>query len=221
MSFSRYNGLSQGDPHQSPGIASCGQLVRTDGLVHEASLSSGVRIFQAGGQPVPFDRQDFSKAIQVLVTEGGGQATIKANYALRSRTARGEGYRYDIIVPKGTPYPTQNGVTSIIANGFYSGQIEVELDIFRMDRPESSSDREIVVDDTGRMQLEENLGDEQQSFINEASPEIIPLDPPALDKERRLEITFDISLNRDLLITVKDLRRNQTIWKRKKSVRLE
>ena len=155
------------------------------------------------------------------LTEGGGQATIKANYALRSRTARGEGYRYDIIVPKGTPYPTQNGVTSIIANGFYSGQIEVELDIFRMDRPESSSDREIVVDDTGRMQIEENLGDEQQAFVNEASPEIIPLDPPALDNERRLEIIFDISLNRDLLITVKDLRRNQTIWKRRKSVRLE
>ena len=153
--------------------------------------------------------------------KGGRQATIKANYALRSRTAKGDGYRYDIIVPKGTPYPTQQGITSIVANGFFIGQLEVELDIFRMDRPESSSDREIVIDDAGRMQLEENLGDEQQSFINEARPEIIPLDPPALDNEQRLEITFDISLNRDLLITVKDLRRNQTIWKRKKSVRLE
>jgi molecular chaperone DnaK (HSP70) len=153
--------------------------------------------------------------------KGGRQATIKANYAIRSRTAKGEGYRYDIIIPKGTPYPTQNGITSIIANGFFAGQLEVELDIFRMDRPESSSDREIVIDDTGRIQMEENLGDEQQSFINEARPEIIPLDPPALDNEQRLEIIFDISLNRDLLITVKDLRRNHTIWKRKKSVRLE
>jgi molecular chaperone DnaK (HSP70) len=153
--------------------------------------------------------------------KGGLQATIKANYAIRSRTAKGDGYRYDIIVPKGTPYPTQHGITSIVANGFFVGQLEVELDIFRMDRPESSSDREIVIDDAGRMQLEENLGDEQQSFINEARPEIIPLDPPALDNEQRLEITFDISLNCDLLITVKDLRRNQTIWKRKKSVRLE
>ncbi len=153
--------------------------------------------------------------------KGGHQATIKANYALRSRTTKGDGYRYDIIVPKSTPYPTQQGVTSIVANGFFVGQLEVELDIFRMDRPESSSDREIVIDDAGRMQLEENLGDEQQSFINEARPEIIPLDPPALDNEQRLEIIFDVSLNRDLLITVKDLRRNQTIWKRKKSVRLE
>ncbi len=153
--------------------------------------------------------------------KGGLQATIKANYAIRSRTAKGDGYRYDIIVPKGTPYPTQQGITSIVANGFFAGQLEVELDIFRMDHPESSSDREIVVDDAGRMQLEENLGEEQQSFINEARPEIIPLDPPALDNEQRLEITFDISLNCDLLITVKDLRRNQTIWKRKKSVRLE
>ncbi|MCD6532953.1 MAG: hypothetical protein J7L25_02595 [Deltaproteobacteria bacterium] len=153
--------------------------------------------------------------------KGGLQATIKANYAIRSRTAKGDGYRYDIIVPKGTPYPTQHGITSIVANGSFVGQLEVELDIFRMDRPESSSDREIVIDDAGRMQLEENLGDEQQSFINEARPEIIPLDPPALDNEQRLEITFDISLNCDLLITVKDLRRNQTIWKRKKSVRLE
>ena len=153
--------------------------------------------------------------------KGGRQATIKANYAIRSRTAKGDGYRYDIIVPKGTPYPTQNGITSIIANGFFAGQLEVELDIFRMDQPESSSDREIVIDDAGRIQMEENLGDEQQSFINQARPEIIPLDPPALDNEQRLEITFDISLNRDLLITVKDLRRNQTIWKRKKSVRLE
>lgn len=153
--------------------------------------------------------------------KGGLQATIKANYAIRSRTAKGDGYRYDIIVPKGTPYPTQQGITSIVANGFFAGQLEVELDIFRMDRPESSSDREIVIDAAGRMQLEENLGEEQQSFINEARPEIIPLDPPALDNEQRLEITFDISLNCDLLITVKDLRRNQTIWKRKKSVRLE
>jgi len=153
--------------------------------------------------------------------KGGRQSTIKANYALRSRTAKGDSYRYDIIIPKGTPYPTQNGVTSIIANGFFAGQLEVELDIFRMDQPESSSDREIVIDDTGRIQMEENLGDEQQSFINEARPEIIPLDPPALDNEQRLEIIFDISLNRDLLITVKDLRRNQTIWKRRKSVRLE
>lgn len=153
--------------------------------------------------------------------KGGRQAVIQANYALRSRTSKGDGYRYDIIVPKGTAYPTQNGITSIVANGFFAGQLEVELDIFRMDRPESSSDREIVIDDAGRMQLQENLGDEQQSFINEARPEIIPLDPPALDNEQRLEITFDISLNRDLLITVKDLRRNQTIWKRKKSVRLE
>ncbi len=153
--------------------------------------------------------------------KGGRQATIKANYAIRSRTAKGDGYRYDIIVPKGTPYPTQNGITSIVANGFFVGQLEVELDIIRMDRPESSSDREIVIDDAGRIQMEENLGDEQQSFINQARPEIIPLDPPALDNEQRLEITFDVSLNRDLLITVKDLRRNQTIWKRKKSVRME
>ncbi|MBN2705633.1 MAG: hypothetical protein JXR89_04240 [Deltaproteobacteria bacterium] len=153
--------------------------------------------------------------------KGDRQATIKANYALRSRTTKGDGYRFDIIIPKGTPYPTQNGVTSVIANGFFAGQLEVELDIFRMDRPESSSDREIVIDGAGRMQLEENLGEEQQSFINEARPEIIPLDPPAMDNEQRLEITFDISLNCDLLITVKDLRRNQTIWKRKKSVRLD
>ena len=157
----------------------------------------------------------------LYLKKGGIQATIKANYAIRSRTAKGDGYRYDIIVPKGTPFPTQNGITSIVANGFFAGQLEVELDIFRMDRPESSSDREIVIDAAGRMQLEENLGDEQQSFINEARPEIIPLDPPALDNEQRLEITFDISLNCDLLITVKDLRRNQTIWKRKKSVRLQ
>lgn len=159
-------------------------------------------------------------ALQYL-RKGGRQATIKANYAVRSRTAKGDGYRYDIIVPKGTPYPTQNGVTSIVANGFFAGQLEVELDIFRMDRPESSSDREIVIDDAGRIQMEENLADELQSFINEARPEIIPLDPPALDNEQRLEITFDISLNRDLLITVKDLRRNQIIWKRRKSVRIE
>ncbi|MEA1923363.1 MAG: hypothetical protein U9N63_11990, partial [Pseudomonadota bacterium] len=65
--------------------------------------------------------------------KGGLQATIKANYAIRSRTAKGDGYRYDIIVPKGTPYPTQHGITSIVANGFFVGQLEVELDIFRMD----------------------------------------------------------------------------------------
>jgi molecular chaperone DnaK (HSP70) len=147
--------------------------------------------------------------------------TIKANYALRSRTVRGEGYKFDIIIPKGTAYPTQNGVTTVIANGFYDGQKELELDIFRMDIPESSNDREIVMTENGAFQVEENISEEQKFFVNEAKPEIISLDPSGKSGEKRLEITFDVSINKDLLITVKDLRRNMTIWKRKKSIRLE
>jgi len=147
--------------------------------------------------------------------------TIKANYALRSRTARGEGYKFDIIIPKSTAYPTQNGVTTVIANGFYEGQQELELDIFRMDIPESSDNREIVMTENGTLQVEENTSEEQKLFVNEAKPEIIALDPPGKSGEKRLEITFDVSINKDLLITVKDLRRNMTIWKRKKSIRLE
>jgi hypothetical protein len=148
-------------------------------------------------------------------------STIRANYALRSRTAKGDGYKYDIIIPKGTPYPTHNGVTTIIANGFFDGQQEVALDIFRMDVPETTSDREIVMADDGRLQIEENLPDEQRVFINEAQPDTIKLDPPVRSGERRFEITFDVSINKDLLITVKDLRRNIYIWQRKKSIRLD
>lgn len=147
--------------------------------------------------------------------------TIKANYALRSRTARGEGYKFDVIIPKGTAYPTQNGVTTLIANGFYDGQQELELCIFRMDIPESTDDREIVLTEKGSLQVEENISEEQKFFVNEAKPEIIALDPPGKSGEKRLEITFDVSINKDLLITVKDLRRNMAIWKSKKSIRLE
>ena len=75
--------------------------------------------------------------------------------------------------------------------------------------------------DEGTLQVEENISEEQKFFVNEAKPEIIHLDPPTKNGEKRLEITFDISLNKDLLITVKDLRRNMTTWKRKKSIRLE
>jgi len=148
-------------------------------------------------------------------------STIKANYALRSRTAKGEGYKFDIIIPKGTPYPTHNGVTTIIANAFFDGQQEVELDFFRMDIPETTQYREIVIGENHNLQVEENISDEQKVFTNEAKPEIIKLDPPAKSGERRLEITFDVSINKDLLITVKDLRRNTIIWKRKKSIRLD
>lgn len=148
-------------------------------------------------------------------------STIKANYALRSRAARGEGYKFDIIIPKGTTYPTQNGVTTVIANGFFDGQQELQLDIFRMDIPESSGDREIVMTEERTLQVEENISEEQKLFVNEAKPDIIPLDPPGKSGEKRLEITFDVSINKDLLITVKDLRRNMTVWKRKKSIRLE
>ena len=155
----------------------------------------------------------------VEVTETG--STIKANYALRSRTAKGEGYKFDINIPKGTPYPTHNGVTTIIANAFFDGQQEVELDFFRMDIPETTQYREIVIGENHNLQVEENISDEQKVFTNEAKPEIIKLDPPAKSGERRLEITFDVSINKDLLITVKDLRRNTIIWKRKKSIRLD
>lgn len=148
-------------------------------------------------------------------------STIKANYALRSRAARGESYKFDIIIPKGTAYPTQNGVTTVIANGFFDGQQELQLDIFRMDIPESSGDREILMTEEGTLQVEENISEEQKLFVNEAKPDIIPLDPPGKSGEKRLEITFDVSINKDLLITVKDLRRNMTVWKRKKSIRLD
>ena len=151
----------------------------------------------------------------------GSGSTIKANYALRSRTARGEGYKFDLIIPKGTAYPTQNGITTVIANGFYDGQHELELDIFRMDIPESTDDREIVMTENGTLQVEENISEEHKFFVNEAKPEILSLDPPGKSGEKRLEITFDVSINKDLLITAKDLRRNMTIWKRKKSIRLE
>jgi hypothetical protein len=112
-------------------------------------------------------------------------------------------------------------VTTIIANGFFDGQQEVALDIFRMDVPETTRDREIVMADDGRLQIEENLPDEQRVFINEAQPDTIKLDPPVRSGERRFEITFDVSINKDLLITVKDLRRNIFIWQRKKSIRLD
>ncbi|MBN2332194.1 MAG: hypothetical protein JXO49_00710 [Deltaproteobacteria bacterium] len=159
-------------------------------------------------------------ALTYLQRQDAG-STIRANYALRSRTAKGEGYKFDIIIPKGTPYPTHQGVTTVIANSFFDGQHEVSLDIFRMDIPESTDDREIVMTEHGTLQVEEHIPEEQKVFTNEAKPEIIKIDPPGKSGERRLEITFDVSINRDLLITVKDLRRNMITWKRKKSIRLE
>jgi len=75
--------------------------------------------------------------------------------------------------------------------------------------------------ENGTLQVEENISEEHKFFVNEAKPEILSLDPPGKSGEKRLEITFDVSINKDLLITAKDLRRNMTIWKRKKSIRLE
>ena len=137
---------------------------------------------------------------------------IQHDYAVRHVNSRTGVYDYNLIVKRGTPYPTAEPVARRTIKATYDGQTHLGIAIYEMGerRPHGSDPLvELVFDPSGAARVVPVSPDEEERrtlfWMNEAVPTFLTADPPARQGESRFEIEFDIDGNKRLLITARDL----------------
>lgn len=141
---------------------------------------------------------------------------IQHDYALRVVDQMTGQYRYETLVERGTPYPSER-VRSWTIKATHDGQARLGLAIFEVgERP--STDRgtlELVFDPGGGARLRplsaEHAERRSLFWMNEEAPTFLDADPPAAAGEERFVAEFSIDSNKRLLISARDLRGDRPI----------
>lgn len=143
---------------------------------------------------------------------------IQHDYAIRYVNPKKGGYDYRVIVKRGTPYPTNDGICRLSVKATYDGQTQLGLTIFEMGERHKISGPapvELVFDPMGAVRLMPISLDEQEHrtafWMNEHNPTFLTADPPAKQGESRFEVEFNIDGNKRLLVTARDIRTGRLV----------
>lgn len=145
---------------------------------------------------------------------------IQHEYALRYyNRAKGE-HEYMIIVPAGTPYPTDGPIRQITAAASYDGQESLGLDIYEIRRANSCMSHlepllDLVFDSSGAARFQEKREPEivDRFWMNEKCPTFIEARPSAARGQKRFPVSFSIDGNKRLCVSVRDLQRKTLLMK--------
>jgi molecular chaperone DnaK (HSP70) len=135
---------------------------------------------------------------------------IQHNYAIKFYNPEKGQHDYRIVVPQGTPYPTQEPVARLTVKAAYDAQQQLGLAIYEIGNHQKRTQNvEIVFDPTGAVRLMEVTPDEKEHrsyfWMNEDTPTFLTANPPAAQGQPRFEVEFSIDRNKRLMITVRDL----------------
>lgn len=151
-------------------------------------------------------------ALQVAAGYGLDDYLIHS-YGIRYLNEQGE-HDYDEIIPMGSRYPTETPI-EIMLGVAHNNQKEVEFVIGEIDT-DSISMLEVQYED-GQAVFVAQAGEsgEQIIALNEADAlkSIAKLDPPGSPGENRMKASFMIDENRQLRISVTDIKTNHTLLK--------
>ncbi len=139
---------------------------------------------------------------------------IQHNYAIKFFDPEKGQHDYRVIVPRGTPYPTEEPVARLTVKAAFDGQKQLGVAIYEIgSQSNRSQDVEIVFDPTGAVRLMQITPDEMEHrsyfWMNEDTPTFLSADPPAQRGEARFEVEFTIDQNKRLMLTARDLIRHQ------------
>ena len=144
---------------------------------------------------------------------------IQHDYAIRHVNREKGGYDYRVLVERGTPYPTSKALDSFTVKAAYDGQTQLGIAIYEVGertRRSGGSAMELVFDPSGAARISATTPEEEESrsyfWMNEHNPTFLTANPPARQGEARFEVAFAIDENKRLLITTRDIHRNQTIF---------
>jgi molecular chaperone DnaK (HSP70) len=134
----------------------------------------------------------------------GWQDHLFHEYAIRYWDTERQSWQYYTLFPKGQTYPTKQAVC-LTLQATKPHQTAIELVVGEVEQRPSNS-AEIFYE--GDRLVSRRVGEPQTVFIELTTPEqaIAPLNPPANIGEDRIQAEFRISPQRQLLLTVTDLK---------------
>ena len=151
---------------------------------------------------------------------------IQHDYAIRFTNPDSGEYAYKTIVQKGTPYPSAEAEAVLSIKGAFDGQQKLGIAIFEVGASAAGGKEEVelVFDPQGyaRIMPVTALDQEKRSYfwMNENQLTFIEAFPPALQGEPRFEVKFYINQNKQLLVSVVDLKRDCMVLDRTPVVKL-
>jgi molecular chaperone DnaK (HSP70) len=140
---------------------------------------------------------------------------IQHDYAIRFINPEKGEYDYYPIVKKGTPYPSDSSIAKLSIKASYDGQNQLGLAIYELSdqKQNHQKEMEIVFDPSGAARImpitEQAKLDRIYYWMNENSPTFLIADPPAVKGEARFEVEFAIDQNKRLIISARDILKDQ------------
>lgn len=142
---------------------------------------------------------------------------IQHDYAIRYYNPQTCSYDYEVVVPRGTRYPTIQPVKILPIKAVRDGQTALGIDIFEIGESHinKSDSLELVFDPTGAACIRpisfETRENRARFWMNEYQRTFLNAIPPAVKGEVRFEVSFSVDINKRLMITAKDLQTSETI----------
>jgi len=144
---------------------------------------------------------------------------IQHEYAIRVWNPSAGAFDLKTLVKPGTPVPSQGPVARIRIQATYDGQARMGIPLYERQGAgrisSGQSFRELVVRQSGTVEVagEEDLpgGPGGSAWINERTLTLIPVDPPAVRGEPRLEVWFSIDASRQLRASARDIRTGKLV----------
>ena len=143
---------------------------------------------------------------------------IQHDYAIRWLNPATGDYDYRLLVSRGTPYPTTEPLARLTVKATYDGQAALGIAIFELgEARQRPAVAELVFDPSGAARFSQVSADDEQRrtrfWVNEGNPTFLAADPPAARGEERFAVDFGIDANKRLLLTARDLRSGQLIYR--------
>ncbi len=145
---------------------------------------------------------------------------IQHDYTLRYYNRERGDHDYVLIVPSGTPYPTDGPIRTVNVSASYDDQEFLGLDIYEVGRREcftggDTPQLDLVFDPSGaaRFQERQELDIVGRFWVNEKCPTFIQALPRAKRGDKRFPVQFSIDGNKRLCVTVRDLRAGKIMLK--------
>jgi molecular chaperone DnaK (HSP70) len=144
---------------------------------------------------------------------------ILHEYAIRVWNPPTGAFDFKTLVKPGTPVPSQGPVARLRIQATYDGQSRMGISLYELRGagrgPSCQSSRELVMGPSGTVVVaggEDRPGEPVGStWINERNLTLIPVDPPAVRGEPRLEVWFSIDASRMLRASARDIRTGKLV----------
>lgn len=152
-----------------------------------------------------------AKGAMNLVDGFGVLDFVRHQYAVRIRDSKTGEFRFQPIIQPGTPYPSNEPVSTLKIKATRQNQSLFGLAIYEISKPafRPNEQTEIFFDEEGAIRLfprTEAAQEEDDTFwLNENAPLFLHADPPAEKGNARFKVEFKVDRNKMLLITVYDL----------------